>query len=195
MKKLTSQTGFTLTEILIVLASSAIIGTILVTIMVQGSGIFSDQNTQVNQNLSLNNVSSNISQSIQFGSGILGSYTAGAIQYTTSSNTIIAQIPSLNAQGGLIENKYDTVVITTDPNKTTVLRKYLYPDPQSSRVADNKVLVTNLSQIQFIYLNDNAVEVAPTTATRVDFIVKVAEKSGIGVQESSISGRINLKNI
>jgi prepilin-type N-terminal cleavage/methylation domain-containing protein len=59
------QSGFTLAEVLIVLACSAIVGTILVTILVQGSSIFNDQNTRVNQNLSLNSINSKITQPIQ----------------------------------------------------------------------------------------------------------------------------------
>jgi type II secretory pathway pseudopilin PulG len=42
--------GFTLAEVLIVITGAAIIGTILITIMVQSSNIFTNQNTQVTQN-------------------------------------------------------------------------------------------------------------------------------------------------
>lgn len=189
------ESGFTLTEVLIVLAASAIIGTILVTILVQGSSIFSSQNATVNQNLSLNNASNQITQSIKFASTILTSYTNNQITYTTNNQTIILKIPSINNQGNVIDNKFDTLIIMPDSNKPKILRKMIFPDPTSSRKSDNAVIASNLSQIQFNYLNDSGNLTSPSLATRIDFVIKVSENLNNSTKESSISGRINLKNI
>jgi type II secretory pathway component PulJ len=190
-----NQMGFTLAEILIVLAASAIVGTILISILIQGSSLFSHQSTKVSQNLSLNSTSNQISQSIQFASSIASNYTNGGFSYTTSNKTLIAKIPSLDSSGNVIENKFDTLIIMPDPIKNNQLKKILFVDPLSYRKSENSVITTNLSYLEFIYLNDNGIQTSPQTATRVDFIVKVAEKAGQTVQESSVSGRINLKNI
>lgn len=190
-----AQSGFTLAEVLIVLASSAIVGTILVSILIQGSNLFSHQSTKVNQNLSLNSTSNQINQTIQFASSIASTYTNGSFTYSTSNDTIIVRLPSLDSSNNVIENKFDTVIIMADPIKPTHLKKLLFPDPSSTRRSENTVLTAQLAYLEFKYLNDNGVQTTPQTATRVEFNVKIAEKSGLTTQESSISGRINLKNI
>jgi prepilin-type N-terminal cleavage/methylation domain-containing protein len=189
------QKGFTLAEILIVLACSAIIGTILVTLLVQGSSIFNNQTAKVNQNVSLNNASSQISQAVQYASEIASSYTNGQNTYTSGSDVMVIKTPSVDSSGGVIDSKFDTIVLMKDPGKNTILKKLLFPDPASSRSSENTVLLNQLTYLQFIYLNDSAVVTTPQTATKIDFVIKMAEKTGNDVQESSISGRINLKNL
>lgn len=194
-KPILNNNGFSLMEILLVLGSAAIIGTILVTIMVESSKYFTNQNTEINNNLSLNSISSEIQQGIQNASSINGSFTNGTNQYTTNFSTLIASIPALDASGDMIDTKFDTVVITQDRIKPNILHKYLFADPVSSRKNEDKILTSNLTYLQFVYLNDSETIVAPNTATRIDYVVKVAEKNGFNQKESSLSGRLNLKNV
>lgn len=189
------QTGFTLAEVLVVLGASAIIGTILVTILIQSSNIFSSQNATVNQNLSLNNASNQITQSIKFAASVASSFTNNQTTYTTSSQTIVINLPSLNNQGNVIDGKFDTLIIMPDASKPKLLKKLIFPDLASSRKAEITVIASNLSQIQFTYLNDSGNITSPTSATRIDFILKVSENLNNTIKESSTSGRINLKNI
>ena len=189
------QSGFTLAEVLIVLACSAIVGTILVTILVQGSSIFNDQNTRVNQNLSLNSINSKITQQIQFASSVASTFSSGSTTYSSGPDTLVTKIPSVDSTGSVIDSKFDTMIISSDPIDKNILKLWIYPDISSSRKAETLVLTNQLSFIQFSYLNDEAVPTTPQTATRVDFIVKIAEKTNATIKESSISGRANLKNL
>lgn len=187
--------GFTLTEVLIVLGASAIIGTVLVTLMVQGSSAIFNQNVQINHNIALNNASSKLNETIKYASSIQAVYTNGLTQYSSNSTSIIVNLPSINQQGSVIDNKHDVIVIAKDPLKPAILRKYIFADPVSSRKSTSQVILTNLSFIQFVYLGDNETGVSPTAASRVDYTIKTAEKTAFSSKESSISGRINLKNL
>jgi prepilin-type N-terminal cleavage/methylation domain-containing protein len=189
------QKGFTLIEILIVMACSAIIGTILVTILVQGSSIFSDQTTKVNQNLSLNSASNQIDQTVQYASQISANYIDGSTTYTTSDKVLIGKLPAIDSSGNVIESKFDTFILMQDPVNSAYLKKLIIPDLLSSRKSEDMTLLNQMTFLQFVYLNDSAVVTTPQTASKIDFVIKVAEKSGNGIKESSISGRINLKNI
>ncbi len=186
--------GISLIEVLLGAAAMGIIGTIIVTIMVNGSGVLFSQNTQINQSLSLNNVNSKIHVSIKNASTITASYINGSSSFTSTSSTIIFQVPSIAANGNAIDGKFDTMVITTDPENLKLLKKYVFPDISSSRKSGSELMVNNLSKIQFVYLNSSGAVVNPTTATTIDYVINISEKSSYGVKESSSSGRVNLKN-
>ena len=184
-------TGFTLLETLMVLGISAVIGVILVSIVVQSGSYFTNQNSEIANNISLNSINTELQQGIQDASSIAAAYG----QYSSSATTVIAVYPSLTANGQIIDNKFDTVIITQDTTKPNLLRKYVFADSTSSRKNENQILTANLAYLQFIYLNDQQTVVSPASAKRIDFVIKVAEKNGVNSKESSASGRINLKNV
>lgn len=188
------QKGISLVEVLLGAAAMGIIGTILVTIMVNGSGILYSQNTKINQSLALNNVNSELHDTIQYASSIVGSFVNGSNSFTTSASTLVFQMPSVLANGNVIDGKFDTIVISADQQKPQLLKKRIYPDPSSSRKNETATLISNLSQIHFSYLSSTGATVTPTAASTIEYSVKIAEKSSYGSKESSISGSVNLRN-
>lgn len=186
--------GISLVEVLLGAAAMAIIGTVIVSIMVNGSGVLYSQNTQINQSLALNSVNSSLHEYIQNASAIITTYINGSSTFTTSSSTIIFQVPSIASDGNAIEGKFDTMVITADPGNSKLLKRFVFPDSGSSRKTETNLMLTNLSKIEFTYLNSAGTVVSPTAATTVDYAVTVTEKSSYGDKESSTRGSVNLKN-
>lgn len=187
--------GFTLVETLVYASLASIIGVILVNLLFQGQGIFFQQSANVSQGLSLNQSGKQIEDTISQSSSVASSYTpSGGPTYTSSPVTLVLALPSVTDSGSVIDNTFDYAVITRDLTKETVLKELLYPNAASSRKSQNMVLATNLSEITFLYYDNNTYVVSPALATKINYTIKLSEKAGNGSKVSSSSGQINLKN-
>lgn len=164
------------------------------TILVTSNGLFLNQSSKVTQGLSLNDSVSEISHVIKLSSSIALNYPLSSPEYQTDSDTLILKIPSTDSSGGVISDVYDYAVITKDAVSPNILRLYFFPDPLSSGKSQNTVLSSNLSQLRFIYLDNNNNQVSPGEAVKVNFTLNLEEKIGLSGQSASASGLINLKN-
>jgi len=180
-----SSIGFTLLEIVLASAVALIVGTFLITILVNNSGFFYKQNAIVSEGLGLNDVSSDIDNNIKQAAGVIPFYPTTSPIYTTGSETLILKLPSFNLSG-IIENTYDFVVIAKDLTYPKILRRQIFTDPQSQRQASNQVLTTILESIRFNYYDQNGGVVAPDVASSVGVILTVNPKTGsIGSSRTS----------
>lgn len=186
--------GFSLIELLVVMGVGSVIGVMLITMLVQNNGLFYQQNTRSNQGISLNDVTTEIIQGIRNASSIASSYPATDPEYTSSANTLVLSMVSLSANGEVIDNTYDFLVISPDAQKPTILRRRLFPNSASSRKAENKVLLTNLSLLQFVYKDKSGVLVSPTSAAKVNVILNIKDQIGINSENSSSSAEVSLRN-
>lgn len=187
--------GFTLVEILIGITVSGIIGSIMVGFLSQNTQFFSTQSSKVNQGLELNTTSAEIEEIIKSASGVVSQYPlTGQPQYTTGLNVLIISLPAINAQGTVIANANDYIVIHQDTPNSKILRKNLYKDISSSRNNENTVLSTKLSKIEFRYLDAAGQPISPVQASKIGFIINVAENIATNTQTSSASGQVNLRN-
>lgn len=190
-----SQQGISLLEILIITASSALIGGILVVSFVNFQNLFTQSTTQSLQGISINDAVVNISDSIKQSSAVSPSVTIGSTTYNSSVQTIVLQYPSFDSSGNIISQKYDYIVVTPDQADSKILRQFVFPDPVSSRQADTKMLTNGLSLISFSYFDSLNNPVSPSSATRVSFTINLSEKSGLDFKTSSASGKANIKNL
>lgn len=186
--------GFTLVEVLITLTISMVIGVLLLSVFYQNSGLYSKQSTKISQGLSISRAAREISDTIKSSAAVVNVNPIGSTSYTTSSSSLVLSTPSVNAQGGVISNVFDYVVIARDISSTKILRKYVFVDPASSRKEENKVLSTNLNDIIFLFFDDSGNVVSPTAASKINFSILLDEKAGNSNQQSSASGQINLRN-
>src|SRR5689334_13195951 len=97
--------GFTLVEILIVMAVSAITGSILIAILASSNGLFLQQNSKVTQGLSLNDTTDQITSSIRQASQVVASYPSNQPQYITSSAVLVLAMPSIDSSNNIIDQK------------------------------------------------------------------------------------------
>lgn len=184
--------GFTLVEILIGVAAAGVIGSILIAFLTQNSQIYTQQNTKVNQGLELNNAFTEIEDTIKSGGSVVSQYPpTGQAQHTTGLNTLVINIPSINAQGAVIQNTYDYIVLYGDAK---VLRKKVFPDPASSREEMNTVLSTKLSKLEFKYYDSGGQIISPIQSAKIGFIINVSDNVATETHSSSASGQVNLRN-
>ena len=195
VKKNITKNGFTLVEMLIAVSVVGVMGTILVSLLTNNSAIFSDQNTKITQGLELNTAVTHVEEAIKSATGVVSQYPpTGGATYTTGANTIVLSLPAINAQGLVIENTYDYLVIANDPGANKILRKKVYPNALSTRTTEDMVLSTKLSKLEFSYLDSSNSIVSPVQATKVGFIINVTDLVATESKTSSASGQLNIRN-
>lgn len=188
--------GWSLIELLIVIAVAAIAGGLIVNLMVSSSRVFVDQSARIDQGLSLNQTQLELTELIKSSAGIVSQYpVSGTPQYITDTDTIVIKLPGLTSGGDVTNLVYDYAVIEPDPGMPAILRKKIFKDDQSFRKEENKVLSTNLGSLTFNYLDINNNPVSSGQAIRVGFSISLSTRSGPSIKESSISGTVNIKNL
>lgn len=179
--------GFTLLETVIAGGVALVVGTLLVGILVNHSGLSYKENAIVNEGLNLNDAMAKINHSIREAAQVAAGYPEDTPTYTTGTSTLVLKIPALSAVG-IVENVYDYAVIAVDPTNPKVLRLRVFPDSQSTRQPVDSVLSTFLDSIQFGYLDKGGNAVAPNAAFRVSVNLSVLTKTGsIGSGRTSVS--------
>ena len=190
------QRGISLPEILITLAIAGVGGFLIMGLLTSTTQVFKDQTTLVNQGLSVNQADLEIKELIKSSAGVMSQYpVSGSAQFITGPQTLILKIPAYSASGQVIDAIFDYAVITRDPTALKILRKHIFPDVQSFRNSENKVLATALDSLSFVYLDSSNNPVSPTQAVRITFIINLSDNGGLSQNESSSSSTINLKNL
>jgi prepilin-type N-terminal cleavage/methylation domain-containing protein len=186
--------GFTLLEMLITLSLAGVVGVLLIQLLVQNNGFFYQQQATVSQGLNLNDAVSQISSDIRSSSAVLVGYPVATPTTSSSLTSLVVAIPSIDSSGNSISNTSDYIVISKDSSNPKVLKEWLYPDPASSRVSREKVLLKDLALINFYYKNSNGQAVSPAQATQINFVINVQTKMGTSSKESSSSAEVTLRN-
>lgn len=177
--------GFTLLETVIASAVALIAGTFLVAILVSHSGLFYKQNSIVSEGLSLNDAMREIENNIRQAAYVASGYPEASPEYTTGAETLVLKLPALG-QSGVVEGVYDYAVIAKDPTQPKVMKISVFPDPQSSRGASDRVLTNLLESVQFEFIDRGGNTVAPASAASVGTTLTVLSKTGsIGSSRSS----------
>lgn len=194
MRRKTDDPGFSLVETLIVTSIAAIVGVLVLMILVQNNGLFTLQQAKVEQGLNINDASYQIENSIKSASSVAASYTSGGTTYTSSLTTLVLSVPTVNASGSVLASTYDYIVITKDSQNQAILKKFYFPDIQSSHKSENMVLSTKLLLANFYYYNSLGTPVTPTSAVSVNFVITLKNQLGIKNEQSSASSQVNLRN-
>lgn len=192
--KRSTESGFTLLEIMVATAVAGIAGVLIIMILVSSNGVFVTQQNKISQGLTLNDSVSEISKNIKNATHVASGYPIAFPTIVTSSSSLVIALPSLDSSDNVISNVYDYVTINTDPDNSSVLRLQLFPDPQSRRTSENKVLATNLSSIVFIFTDKNDIPVSPSSATKIKFTISVLNKVGSITNQDSLTHSDSLRN-
>lgn len=192
-KILHTNSGFTLPELLVTALVSTIAGVLLIAIFVNNNGLFYNQQAKVSQGLGLNNAISEMTTDVRYTSSIASSYGTNPV-YTSSASVLVIKVPSIDGSGNIIENVYDHIVFTKDPENPKLLKKYLFPDALSSRPGENKVLSNDIQSLTFTYLDSSQNPITPTQASNIGITLVGSTQIGLSSQESSTSALINLRN-
>lgn len=168
------QTGLTLVEILIAMGIATVAGVLLLVIIVNSAGLFSQQSSKVQEGLNINDALSQVRGSIK---------QASIISDQSGSNQLVLKILSLDSAGNIIENTYDDFIFMVDQKN---LHFKTIPDPLSSRKTGDRILANNVDNLKLQYFNSATppLEVAPTSATKVR--ITLILKQNIATSEASL---------
>lgn len=191
--RINAQSGMTYIEILVVVTISVITGGLLLTIMANSSSLFFKQSFIVNQGLGVNDALASVKKGIKEAKAVVSSYTYDSTTYNSSSAQLILTVSALDNNGNLIPNTYDYFVYLKDQK---ILRLKIFPDPLSQRQQADRVLATNLDQVNFQYYNsaEPPIEVAPNQAAKVKMTLSLQQKMGLVTQNTVATAEANLRN-
>lgn len=187
------QKGLTLIEVLIAMGIAVVVGVLLVAIIVNSAGLYSKESSKLSQGLNINDSLGAVRGTIKESSGIVASYTSLGTTYTSGSNQIVFKLISIDSSNNLIQNAYDYFVFYLDANK---LRLKIFPDPTSSRKAQNQIFSTSVDSLTFQYLSsaNPPIEVTPASATRIKITLALKQKNGAIIEQKIASSEAFIRN-
>ncbi len=185
-RRKTSSQGLTLVEVLVAMGIALVVGTLLLMVVVQSSGVFTDQSSKVQKGLNINEALSQVRLSIKDANAVASSYTDGTDTYTTGENQLVLKVTAIDTAGDMLEGASDYFIFFKDQS---FLRFKTFPDPSSSRKQGNSILATEVTGLHFQYFNSASppVEVSPVNAAKVRISLKLS-------QTSPATSEANLRN-
>lgn len=174
--------GLTLVEVLVAIGIAGVIGALLLVIIVNSTGMFTDQSGKVQRGLDINDALSQVRFSIKDASGVVASYANEGVIYTTGEDRLVLKVASIDAAGNIIDGTFDYFVFFKDQD---LVRFKLFPDPVSARKQADRVLSTSVENLNFHYFNSASVEVAPVSAVKVRISLKL-NQTNIATSEANL---------
>lgn len=143
--------------------------------------VYNELNT--NSAIAMNRLSKNIRQS----TNVVETKTVNSTAYTTDSDTLIIELPSIDSEHNIIYATYDYIVYYIDG---TQLKSDFEPDVSSSRSGGNSLIAQYVENIVFNY---NDIDYDDTD--KIEVILSTSKQSGTSVQKLTIQGTSHLRNV
>jgi len=131
--------GYTIIEIITVLAILIIVSTVLLTSFISSNKSFLNQTAQSALQTSVSTAMERIVRDIRGARQVLVSYDVPPT-YTTATQSIVLQVPALDVQGQVINGVYDTFIFALIGNK---LSRIIVASPQSSRATATDTILAD----------------------------------------------------
>ncbi|MCH8049225.1 prepilin-type N-terminal cleavage/methylation domain-containing protein [Patescibacteria group bacterium] len=144
------QRGFTIIELTLVIGLIAVVSLILMNIFITHGRIFRGELSEVELQLEGARAVENITAAARVADQVVTSRTINGTSYTTSFNTLILAMPSIDGQG-TISGSWDYIVFYLDSQDASQLRLSQEADPSSNRSSHEKLLSDSVSQLTFLY--------------------------------------------
>lgn len=181
------QRAFTLVEMVITLALSAILLVAIMQIYLVYGRVILTQEASITANLGANAVVEAVRRAGLQADHVVTSHSFSGVPYTSDATTVIFELPAIDASGNIIGNTYDYIAITASSTEA-----YRFTDAAagSSRLSGTKRLTNALAALNFSY---DAAPMAAVTAVMVDATTTASVK-GESVYRH-VSGHVYLRNI
>lgn len=140
--------GFTLIEMIIVVALIAVLSVVLVSIFISQNKIYQTQTAELNVTGDARLALDDIDSYVRSAKNTAASYST----YTAGPQTLIVKIQSIDSQNSLIAGTFDYVVFYLS---SSALYRQIFPHASSSRQASTKKLASNVAALTFTYNNAN----------------------------------------
>ena len=186
-----SCSGLTLVETTIAVGISAVIGVLLLSLLVNNTGLFYSQTSKVQQGVGANDALNTFRSNTRSAVSVVNSYTDGSTSFVSSSNVLVIKLLSVNASGNLIANTYDYFVYHSVGG---IFYQRVFADVLSDRKSGGQVLASNVKAIFFEYFNVTDQEVIPTSAAKVRLTLTLQQKIGLDLQTNIATSEASFRN-
>lgn len=185
--------GLTLLEVLVAMGIATIAGTLLIVIIVNSAGLFTEQSSKVQEGLNSNDTLATIRGDIKQANSVAVSYTSGSTTYTSGADQLVLKVSSIDSSDNIIDNTFDYFVLFQNQGASHLK---IFPDVLSARKASDRVLSTNVDNLGFQYLNsaNPPVEVPPISASKVRVALSLKQKIGVNFTTNTSTTEANLRN-
>lgn len=185
--------GFTLVEVIIAMTITVVVGSLLLSLLVNNTGLFYQQSSRLNQGLGLNDSMAKIRSGLKEANAVVSGYPIASPTYTSSATALVLRLPAIDSSGNKIFNVFDYEVITVSQNR---LYFKLYPDSVngSTRKTADQVLTNNVDSALFEYFDSAGQAVAPAGAVKVKVTLTLKQKAGKGYETNIATSEANLRN-
>lgn len=182
LTKSKSGAGFTIIEVVIVVAIFAILSIVLISVFIGQNRIYRTQTAELNVTGDARSALDDIDNYARGAYRVVNTYST----YTTGSSVAILQIQSVNGSNQLINGTYDYVVYYLTGSN---FFRQVFPDLSSARAAVTKKLASNVTGLGFFYNNPNLAAV-----TEIVTNITVQENAGVQNRAITLSSKSRLRN-
>ncbi len=165
-----SEKGFSLLEIVTLVGILALLFVIMMEVFINYGRIVNRDTQKAIIHSQYSFIADEIGENLRMAAAILPSRNMNGTTYSSGSDAIVIKIPSIDANGSVIEDTWDYAVFYIDSAETNKLFYGLQPDPLSSRPAANRLLSDKISFFKFTYNNS-----APEDADSVALQMRIAK--------------------
>lgn len=185
--------GFTMLEMVITMGLVSVVGLLLVVIIVNSTGVFYKESSKLSEGLNINDALSSVRADIKQSTGVMASFVGESTTYTSGGSQLVLKVASIDSSNNLILETFDYFVYFLDQKK---LRLKTFPDPSSSRKAQDQIFSTSVESLSFQYFNlgNPPLEVTPATAGKVRITITLRQKSGENYETKTATSEATLRN-
>ncbi len=176
------QTGFTLIEVIVVVAISAICFGVLVDLFIGHNRLYKSTTAEINVTSDGRIATEDVSSYIRQASRTLPSYSS----YTAGPQVLILQVQSINSSDQLIAGTYDHVVFYLSGSD---LLRQVFPNAASARPAQTKRIAASVNSMAFTYNNADY-----SLVTNVAIDITLQETAGAQTRSNTVSAKARLRN-
>ncbi|MFC2167184.1 PilW family protein [Acidobacteriota bacterium] len=191
--------GMSLIELLIGMVLMSIVVLALFSLYNSGQKHFANQDTRAeilnDSRITLTLLSRDIKEAVQVEPGPID---LGGVSYSTSASCIILRVPSVDANGLIIdiENHFDYLVYQVNPsNSNELLRIVEGKDGVSSRLDGNKLLTGNINSLVMSFLDTDGGTVSDYAESAIiDIALTVLRKGIQRTYQETMNTQTKLRN-
>lgn len=187
LKKATK--GFTLLETIIYISISIMMIVVISEIFVNQSSLGQKRTFQSDVERSSGAGIEVIKTASQGAMSVVLSRSFGGTAYTSDEDTLILQLPSIDASDNIISGSYDYMVFFIDPSDSTLLKITTEAAAGSVRGSNTRIVSNFVSSVEFRY---NKVNVADSTS--IDATITASRTLGTHVFSAKATAKVNLRN-
>jgi prepilin-type N-terminal cleavage/methylation domain-containing protein len=174
--------GFTLVELVIVVALVGVLSLVVTGLFIGQNRIYKTQTAELGVNAGARNALDDIDFFVRTSSGTLASYSS----FTAGSDTLILQVQSINASEQLIPGSSDFVVFYLSGED---LIREIFPDALSTRPSGTKKLASYVTGLVITYDNMDY-----SLVTQIDTDLTIQEDAKFQTRSITASSKSRIRN-